>query len=100
MSFLNAEEPTVVELITDFGLNILWHPTTGLQIGDQVQELLRDILDEKIQLDILVFEGSLIQGPNGTGGMNFFADRPMIEWVKELSEVDAFVVAVGDCATC
>ena len=25
MSFLNAEEPTVVELITDFGLNILWH---------------------------------------------------------------------------
>ena len=32
MSFLNAEEPTVAELIIDFGLNILWHPTTGLQI--------------------------------------------------------------------
>ena len=71
MSFLNAEEPTVVELITDFGLNILWHPTTGLQIGDQVQDLLRDILAGKVQMDILVYEGSLIQGPDNTGTMNY-----------------------------
>ena len=80
MSFLNAEEPTVVELITDFGLNILWHPTTGLQIGDQVQDLLKDIIAGKVQMDILVYEGSLIEGPNGTGSMNFFADRPMKDW--------------------
>lgn len=26
MSFLNAEEPNVVDLIVDFGLEILWHP--------------------------------------------------------------------------
>ena len=64
MSFLNAEEPTVVELITDFGLNILWHPTTGLQIGDQVQDLLRDIIAGKVQMDILVYEGSIIMGPD------------------------------------
>lgn len=99
MSFLNAEEPTVVELITDFGLNILWHPTTGLQIGDQVQDLLRDIIAGKVQMDILVYEGSLIQGPNGTGTMNYFADRPMMEWIRELSEVAGYVVAIGDCAT-
>jgi hydrogenase small subunit len=99
MSFLNAEEPTVVELITDFGLNILWHPTTGLQIGDQVQDLLQDIIAGKVQMDILVYEGSLIQGPNGTGTMNYFADRPMMDWIKELSEVAGFVVAIGDCAT-
>lgn len=99
MSFLNAEEPIVVELITDFGLNILWHPTTGLQIGDQVQDLLRDIIAGKVQMDILVYEGSLIQGPNGTGTMNYFADRPMMEWIRELSEVAGYVVAIGDCAT-
>ena len=99
MSFLNAEEPTVVELITDFGLNILWHPTTGLQIGDQVQDLLKDILAGKVQMDILVYEGSLIQGPNNTGTMNYFADRPMMDWIKELSEVAGYVVAIGDCAT-
>ncbi|WP_304517988.1 hypothetical protein [Cecembia rubra] len=30
MSLLNAEEPTVVELVTYFGVNILWHPSIGL----------------------------------------------------------------------
>ena len=99
MSFLNAEEPTVVELVTDFGIDILWHPSIGLEIGQQVSDLLNDILNGKIQLDILVFEGSLVKGPNGTGTMNYFADRPMIEWVKELSEVTQFTVAIGDCAT-
>ncbi len=99
MSFLNAEEPTVVELITDFGLNILWHPTTGQEIGDQVQDLLNDIIAGKQQLDIFVFEGSVIQGPDGSGSMNYFADRPMKDWVKELSQAANFVVAVGDCAT-
>lgn len=99
MSFLNAEEPTVVELVTDFGINILWHPSIGLEIGEQVKDLLEDILSGKIQLDILVFEGSLVQGPNGTGSMNLFADRPMIDWIKELSAVTQFSVAIGDCAT-
>ncbi len=99
MSFLNAEEPTVVELITDFGLNILWHPSIGLQIGNQVGDLMKDCISGKTQLDILVFEGSIIQGPNKTGTMNYFADRPMQDWVKELSKAAAFVVAIGDCAT-
>jgi len=98
MSFLNAEEPTVVDLVTDFGINILWHPSIGLEIGEQVSNLLKDCISGKVQLDILVFEGSIIQGPHGTGTMNYFADRPMIEWVKELSDVAQFVVAVGDCA--
>ncbi|MEM6802128.1 MAG: hydrogenase, partial [Bacteroidota bacterium] len=94
-----AEEPTVVELITDFGINILWHPTVGLEIGHQVSDLLNSCLKGETQLDIFVFEGSIVQGPNGTGQMNFFADRPMKDWVKELSEVAQFVVAIGDCAT-
>ena len=99
MSFLNAEEPTVVALVTDFGINILWHPSIGLEIGQQVSDLLNDILAGKTALDILVFEGSLVQGPNGTGTMNFFADRPMIDWIKELSAVTQYTVAIGDCAT-
>ncbi len=99
MSFLNAEEPTVVELIVDFGINILWHPSMGLEIGDQVPQLLNDIISGKIALDIFVFEGTVINGPDGSGMMNVFAERPMKDWVKELSAVAAFVVAIGDCAT-
>lgn len=99
MSFLNAEEPTVIELVTDFGVNILWHPSIGLEIGHQVTHLLNDIIAGKVQMDILVYEGSIIQGPNGTGTMNYFCDRPMKDWIKELSAVAGYVVAIGDCAT-
>jgi uptake hydrogenase small subunit len=99
MSFLNAEEPTVVDLVVDFGINILWHPSIGLEIGQQVTHLLKDILNGKTQLDILVYEGSIIQGPDGKGTMNFFCDRPMKDWVKELAAVAGYVVAIGDCAT-
>jgi len=99
MSFLNAQEPTVVELITNFGINILWHPSIGLEIGEQVTDLMNDIINGKVQMDILVYEGSIIQGPNGKGTMNFFCDRPMQDWVRELAQAAGYVVAIGDCAT-
>jgi hydrogenase small subunit len=99
MSFLNAEEPTVIELVTDFGINILWHPSVGLEIGEQVTDLMNDLIKGKKQLDIFVFEGSVVQGPNNTGTMNYFCDRPMKYWVKELAAVAAYTVAIGDCAT-
>lgn len=99
MSFLNAEEPTVVELIVDFGINILWHPSIGLEIGVQVKDLLNDIIAGKVQMDIFVYEGSIIQGPGNTGTMNYFCERPMMDWVRELSKVAGYIVAIGDCAT-
>lgn len=98
MSFLNAEEPSACDLITDFGINILWHPSLGVEMGEDLRQLLRDCISGKIPLDILVFEGSVINAPNGTGEWNRFADRPMKEWLLELANVANFVVAAGDCA--
>ena len=43
MSFLNAEEPTIPELVVDFGVNILWHPSIGMEIGHQVFEMMESI---------------------------------------------------------
>ncbi len=99
MSFLNAEEPSVCDLVTDFGINVLWHPSLGLELGESLQKLLRDCISGAITLDILVFEGSVVNAPNGTGEWNRFADRPMKQWLWELANVANFVVAVGDCAT-
>lgn len=98
MSFLCAEEPTVTDLVTDFGINILWHPSIGIQMGEQVGDLMRDCISGKTPLDIFVFEGSVVQGPDKSGTMNIFAERPMQDWVRELAGAAAFVVAVGDCA--
>jgi hydrogenase small subunit len=99
MSFLNAQEPTVVELVTDFGINIIWHPSMALEIGQQVTDILNDCISGKIHIDIFVFEGTVIKGPKGMGTMNYFCERPMKEWVKQLADIAQYVVAIGDCAT-
>ena len=98
MSFLNADEPNVVDLIVDFGLNVLWHPSLGLEMGENAQKIFNDCVSGKTPLDIFVFEGSVIEGPNGTGRFDMFADRPMKDWVDDLTKAASIVVAIGDCA--
>ena len=99
MSFLNAEEPSVCDLVTDFGINVLWHPSLGLELGENLQKMLRALTSGQLPLDIFVFEGTVVNAPNGTGEWNRFAGRPMRDWVHDLSKVANFVVAIGDCAT-
>ncbi len=99
MSFLNAEEPSVCDLVTDFGINILWHPSLGMELGEALRELMQSIIDGSTPLDILVFEGTVINAPNGTGAWNRFAGRAMKEWVQDFADVARYVVAIGDCAT-
>ena len=98
MSFLNAEEPNVVDLIVDFGLELLWHPSLGMELGENAKQIFRDCASGDRPLDIFVLEGTVIRGPEGSGTMDMFADRPMIEWVTELCEAASIVVAIGDCA--
>jgi hydrogenase small subunit len=99
MSFLNAEEPSACDLVTDFGINVLWHPSLGVELGDNLQKLLRDCVSGAVPLDIFVFEGTVVNAPNGTGAWNRFAGRSMKDWVKDLCNAATFVVAIGDCAT-
>lgn len=98
ISFLNAEEPTVCDLLTDFGIEFLWHPSLGMELGEQAQAMFRDLASGARPLDIFVFEGTVIKAPNGTGRYNMFAERPMLEWVAELAPRAGIVVAIGDCA--
>ena len=101
MSFLNAEEPTVVDLIVDFGLEIVWHPS--LVDGDRQgrpRSSSGTARGARRQIDIFVYEGSVIEGPNGTGRFDMFAGRPMKDWVDRASRRKAgIVVAIGDCAS-
>ena len=99
MSFLNAEEPSACDLVTTFGINILWHPSLGIELGDNLQKILRDCITGAIPLDILFFRrhrghGRRRHRRSGTAsragrcamGARAYARRE-------------YVVAVGDCAT-
>lgn len=99
MSFLNAEEPSVCDLVTDFGINVLWHPSLSMELGAELQKMLRAVVTGELPLDIFVFEGTVIRAPAGTGEWNRFAGRPMKDWVSDLARVAKFTVAIGDCAS-
>ncbi|NOK80950.1 MAG: hydrogenase [Chloroflexi bacterium AL-W] len=98
MSFLNAEEPSACDLVTDFGIDIAWHPSLGVEFGDKAQQLFRSFANGEKPLDIFVYEGTVMLGPNGSGRYDMFADRPMKDWVTELANQASIVVAIGDCA--
>ena len=98
MSFFNAEEPSMCDLVTDFGIEILWHPSLGMALGDGLQSILANIIAGRQPLDVLVFEGTVILGPGGSGRMNMFAGQPMKTWLQQLAPLARYVVAIGDCA--
>ena len=99
MSFLNAEEPSVCDLVTDFGIKMLWHPSLGMELGDDLKALLRSIASGDVPLDIFVFEGTVILAPDGSGEWNRFAGRPMKDWVRDFAGAARHMVAIGDCAS-
>ena len=70
----------------------------GLELGANAQKLFWDCAKGERPLDVFVFEGTVIEAPNGTGRMDMFADRPMKDWVTDLAKQAGIVVAIGDCA--
>ncbi|WCN37440.1 hydrogenase [Aneurinibacillus uraniidurans] len=98
MAFLTADQPDVIDLLTQYGVKLCWHPSLSLEMGDSVKKILRDFIDGHEPLDILVIEGAIAQGPNGTGKYDVFCERPFKDWVADLSKVARFVIAAGDCS--
>ena len=62
------EAASACDLVTDFGINVLWRPSLGLELGDKVKRILEKCMSGEVQLDIFVFEGSAINAPDGGGG--------------------------------
>ena len=98
-SFLNAEEPTVIDLVTDFGIEVLYHHALVTDMGEQAKALLNSIINGERELDVLVVEGTIINGPNGTGRYDMFLGRPFKDWVADLAPKSFVTVGVGECAS-
>ncbi len=100
MSLLCAEDPNVLELFEDAGIDIIWHPALSEATGAEARALLEAILAEEIPLDILCVEGSIVTGPRGTGRFHMLSGtgRSMLDWCQRLAPLARDVVAVGTCA--
>ena len=100
MSLLNAESPDLMTRFKSTGINMLWHPSLCEASTAEFVQILDDILADNIQLDALCLEGSVMQGPNGTGKFHILAGtgKPMMTWLEELSEKAHYTLAIGSCA--
>ncbi|HKI47821.1 MAG TPA: NADH:ubiquinone oxidoreductase [Desulfobacteria bacterium] len=98
-SFLNAESPDLAELLGILSIEVLWHPSLSALDSQSKEQLDRRILKDEIPLDILCLEGSVIQGPSGTGLADTVLGKPKKEFIGAMAEKANHVIAVGTCAS-
>lgn len=100
MSLLTAEDPNVLELLDDAGIELLWHPAISEATGAEARAILDAVLSGQTLLDILCIEGAIVTGPKGTGRYHILSGtgRSMLEWCRDLAPLARHVVAVGTCA--
>ena len=96
MALLCADRPSIENLIEQYGLNFLWHPSLTADRG--FGEVLDGVTSGREPLDILCIEGSLLTGPNGSGQYDTWKGRAKIDIVRQLAPLATHVVAIGTCA--
>jgi len=99
MSFLNAEQPDIITAFRMLNVNLLWHPSLSLEMGEDVIKILNDLIEGRKSLDVLVVEGAVHLGPNKSGRYFMFHDRPFKDWVMDLAKVCQYMLAVGTCSS-
>ncbi len=100
MSLLDAEQPDLYGALELAGIELLWHPSLSEAGAGDFIALLERIVRGEQPLDILCLEGSVMQGPDGSGRFHLLAGtgRPMRDWLRELAMQARHVVGIGSCA--
>jgi ferredoxin hydrogenase small subunit len=100
MSLLCADTTDFFGLLEGSGIKLLWHPSLSMESGHELLRILDDCLSGRVRLDALCLEGAVLRGPNRTGRFHMLAGtgRPMLEWVRDLSQVAHHTIAIGTCA--
>lgn len=98
-SLMNADTPDPVDLCEAFDIDVLWHHALSATSATDLAALNRRILSGSQQLDILCVEGSVINGPDGTGRFDMLPEGPRKTFIYELAQRARIVLAVGTCAS-
>lgn len=109
ISFLNAEHPDVIQAVTRLGVVVQYHKTLMFQQGLFVDEQAVEdaALNANYALDeflatgdpfVLVVEGGVPRGPNGTGDYCRYGGVSFLDKVRSVADKALITVAVGVCA--
>lgn len=100
LSLLGAERPDLYKALEIAGVDVLWHPALSEATGAEARALLDAAARGDEPFDVLCLEGSVINGPNGTGKFHLASGtgKPMRDLIEALARRAAHVIAVGSCA--
>jgi uptake hydrogenase small subunit len=99
LAILGAEAPSFEQLLLNYGIELLWHPSLSHAPTKRFDQLIADISSGAQRLDILCVEGSIITAPRGTGLYDSYKGRARMDIARSLAERAEFVVAMGTCSS-
>lgn len=110
ISMLDGDSPDIVEFLQEYNLKLLFHELLMMQQGIFVDgkpantselnsEILLDEILEREKGYVLVSEGAVANGPNGTGKYMMLGGRPYKEIYEKAARNASVIVAIGQCAT-
>jgi hydrogenase small subunit len=98
MAILCAEHPAFEDVLADYGIDLLYHPSLSLASPEVLDSLIGEILAGTRPLDLLCVEGSIMTGPEGSGLYDPYREGSKMALARLLAEQAAYVVAMGTCA--
>ena len=98
VSLLNADQLNFFTFLDKFGVNLLWHPFFSAESDKGFLEVAESLINGEKKLDILVVEGAVCRGPEGSGRYHIFCGAPFKDWVVKFAQIADYVVAVGTCS--
>jgi Ni,Fe-hydrogenase I small subunit len=99
MAILGAGGPdTLPDFLDRHHVQLLWHPSLSPEPPSEVAGVIEQIVAGEQDLTLLCVEGSIINGPDGTGLFDTFEGRPKRDVVAALCHRAEYVIAMGSCA--
>lgn len=112
VSLLNASHPNLLDILTGFipaatGITLDFHPTVALWWGEDVQKVLEDAAQGKLDPFVMVLEGSIPSEETAKAKGGFWCGvgeekgkfLTLNDWINRLSKRCAAAVAIGTCAS-
>ena len=96
ISVLQGQYPSLEEVLSEFRLDVTFHPTIMAEAGDLAIDAM------STEPDVLIVEGSTpvdIPEAATVGRTPDGESKPMVDWVQELAPESEYVIAVGNCAS-
>jgi hydrogenase small subunit len=99
ITLLGAQDPDMRQLFALNRIELLWNPSLSNEPLEVLHERVQAILEDRLELDILCIEGSIITGPAGSGMYDRYRrgiGKHRI--IAQLADKAQHVVAMGTCA--